>query len=91
MGVVRNRHITVKIKSKQLSECAELDPVLQADELLALYYGDMLVGHKIGDGVSKLSELEYVQSLSSIDKFCCYDEKSDYICTVMLSPNQFAE
>ena len=60
----------VSIKTEQVSTMEQQNPVLNLHEVVAVYNGDIFVGHKVGDGVKQWSELEFTDSIKDI-KECC--------------------
>jgi hypothetical protein len=67
----------VSIKTEQMSIVKPLDPVLNLKEVVAYYEGDVLIGHKVGDGVSKWSELKFVDKISDIRECWLYVPDND--------------
>lgn len=85
MANIDNSNVIIYIKRDQLDILISKDIILQDKELIAVYNKNELIGHKIGDGVSKWSELDYV-SLDIINEFKVYDLKSGYRCKIILNP-----
>lgn len=84
MGI--NEKVRIIIKRDQREKLAYLNPVLKLNELIAVYDKDVLVGHKIGDGVTKWSQLEYIQYFDDIDEFWVYDTHDGSIGKIVLNP-----
>lgn len=85
MGNTDNSNVVIYLKRDQAKNFILEDPVLKDKELIAVYDEDKLIGHKIGDGKSKWSELDYVD-LDLIDEFKVYDGKMGYACRIILNP-----
>jgi hypothetical protein len=78
------------IARNQVSVLEEEDPVLKLNELIAVYEDDILIGHKIGDGVTKWSMLRYLDSFD-VKEFWLYVSDADnngykVACKVFLDP-----
>ena len=80
-----NSNIVIYVERSQLNTLMSNDIVLNSKELMAVYDENRLIGHKIGNGESKWSELDYVD-LNMIDEFKVYDQKKGYICKIVLNP-----
>ena len=85
MPSIDNSNVVIYIERGQLDVLIARDPIIKDKELIAVYDEDKLIGHKIGDGVSKWSELDYI-SLDLVDEFKVYDKKRGYICKIVLNP-----
>lgn len=62
----------VSIKIEQISTMEQQNPVLNLHEVVAVYNGDIFVGHKVGDGVKQWSELEFTDSIKDIKECWLY-------------------
>ena len=62
----------VSIKTEQLMVMRDLDPVLHEKEAVAIYDGDRFIGHKVGNGKSKWSELQFVDKIEDIKECWLY-------------------
>ena len=80
--------VRIIIKRDQREKLAYLNPVLKMNELIAVYDKDILIGHKIGDGVTKWSQLEYIQYFDDIDEFWVYDTHDGSVGRVILNPKR---
>ena len=85
MGNAENSNIVIYIERGQLDVLVSNDPILKDKELIAVYNGNELIGHKIGNGVSKWSELDYI-SLDTVDEFKVFDKLKGYVCKIVLNP-----
>lgn len=62
----------ISIKTEQVMTMQKLDPVLYVNEVIAVYDGDNFIGHKVGDGKTKWSELQFVDKISDIKECWLY-------------------
>ena len=72
MESFKNGIYMVSIKTEQLMVMRDLDPVLHDKEVVAVYDGDRFIGHKVGDGKTKWSELLFVDKIDDIKECWLY-------------------
>ena len=85
MGNINDANVIIYIERGQLDVLNVENPILRPKELLAVYDQGKLIGHKLGDGESKWSELDYID-LDMVDEFNVYDKKQGYICKIIINP-----
>ena len=72
METFKDNVYLVSIKTEQVSIMRDLDPILNVNEAIAMYDGNTFIGHKVGDGKTKWSELQFVERISDIKECWLY-------------------
>lgn len=67
-----NMVIQCYLKRGTTEDYKEYNPTLQLNELAVEYDNNEIIGYKLGDGVTKWSELEYVTRLTDVKEFWLY-------------------
>ena len=60
------------IKRGTSEKYKEFNPILKLNELAVEYDDNKIIGYKLGDGVTKWSELKYIINLTDIKEFWLY-------------------
>lgn len=60
------------IKRGTTDDYKEWNPILDLNELAVEYNNDEIVGYKIGDGMTRWSELSYISQFTDISEFWLY-------------------
>jgi hypothetical protein len=77
------------VKRGTTEDYKEYNPTLQLNELAVEYNDNKIVGYKLGDGITKWSELEYVTNLTDVKEFWLYcgDINNRYVVAkIVLNP-----
>jgi hypothetical protein len=67
----------VSIRAEQVSIMEQQNPVLNVHEVVAVYNGDVFVGHKVGNGVNKWSDLKFTDNIKDIKECWLYIPDND--------------
>ena len=76
----------ILIKRARISDPNLNQTILKNKELIAIYNDDDLIGYKIGDGKSKISQLNYITNINEMREFCVYCTAPAVVCQVILDP-----
>ncbi len=77
------------IKRGTTEDYKKYNPVLELNELSVEYDSDKIVGYKLGDGISRWLDLEYITNLTDLKEFWLYcgDINDRYmVAKIVLNP-----